>query len=89
MNIITLGLKYIKKELSQSKDPIAMDSMDVINDLESASEIAVTTLDDILIYEKLSSNILELEKITIGVKRFIKNTIQPFYTQVIILLLIL
>ena len=54
---ILFGLKYLKTELSRSKDPIAIDSMSVINDLESASEIAVTTLDDILTYDKLSSNI--------------------------------
>ena len=83
MNIIALGLKYLRKELEKSKDPIVMNSMEVVGDLENATEVAVEILDDILTYEKLTSHILELEKSVVNVKDLIKETVRPFNTQVL------
>ena len=47
---------------------MVLECMDIINDLENATDITVEILDDILTYEKLTSNILKLEKNTVNVK---------------------
>ena len=78
MNIIALGLKYLRKEFKKSEIAIDMNSMGVINDLESATDIAVETLDDILTYKKLASNILTLDKSLVDVKELINETVKPF-----------
>ncbi len=56
--------------------------MEVLSDLENATDIAVETLDDILTYEKLTSNILTLDKSVVNAKHLIRETMQPFNIQV-------
>eukprot|EP01041_Mallomonas_annulata_P003692 gene3692-7348_t len=54
----------------------------IVNDLTVSCEIAVEILNDLLTYEKLSSNILKLDKSTISIVTFVQLTIHPFELQV-------
>eukprot|EP01041_Mallomonas_annulata_P006598 gene6598-13358_t len=79
LNIVTIGLKCLSNDMI--KFDHRQDWMDTIEDVERTIEMAVEVLNNLLIYEKLSTHALELDKKNIHAQRFIRQTIQPFYLQ--------
>ena len=52
-----------------------------ISDMKMSVEVALTTLNELLILDKLDRGLLALEYKDVKLLDFLRNTIQPFYTQ--------
>eukprot|EP01041_Mallomonas_annulata_P003159 gene3159-6231_t len=57
------------------------DMICIVEDLRNSTDIAVEILNDLLTYEKLTANILQLDKSVIAIQRFVNNTVHPFELQ--------
>eukprot|EP01041_Mallomonas_annulata_P010061 gene10061-20961_t len=57
------------------------DMIDIVEDLRNSTDIAVEILNDLLTYEKLTANILQLDRSIIAVQSFIRTTVRPFELQ--------
>eukprot|EP01041_Mallomonas_annulata_P010004 gene10004-20817_t len=57
------------------------DMISIVEDLRNSTDIAVEILNDLLIYEKLTANILQLDQTVIAVERFVRTTVRPFELQ--------
>eukprot|EP01041_Mallomonas_annulata_P010278 gene10278-21447_t len=55
--------------------------IDTIEDIENSVDMAVEILNNLIIYDKLSTNILTLETSLISVRRFVGDSVQPFFIQ--------
>ena len=84
LNTVVMGLKLLHKRLAVLKE---QQLIEIVQDLSTSTDVAVDILNDLLTYEKLSSNILELDKKVLKVEDFVNNTCHPFFLQVIDLLI--
>eukprot|EP01041_Mallomonas_annulata_P013290 gene13290-28137_t len=66
-------------ELSDLK--LDNDMVDIVEDLRNSTDIAVEILNDLLTYEKLTANILQLDQTVIAVQSFFRMTVRPFELQ--------
>ena len=80
LNTLSMGLTVLKDELSQN--PEHKEWVVMVEDLERSCDTSVEILNSLLTYEKLTTNILELEKTSILVRSFVSDNAHPFFLQV-------
>ena len=83
LNTVVLGLKLLKDDFIQHGD--TQERIEIINDLTTSCEVTLTTLNELLLLDKLESGMIRLESSIINVWQFVINTIKPFKQQVFIL----
>ena len=76
LNTAFLGLQLLKSEAAEQS------SIDTIDEIKLSIDIAVNILNDLLVYEKLEGNIMELHCKNIQIQELIADTIRPFTLQV-------
>ena len=76
LNTAFLGLQLLKSEAMEQL------SIDTIDDIKLSIDIAVNMLNDLLVYEKLEGNIMQLHCNNIRIQELIADTIRPFTLQV-------
>jgi signal transduction histidine kinase len=74
-----LGLKLVEEKLTSSND---QESLELIREMSASCSVAVDTLNDLLLYEKIEGDMfsLDLEEVSIG--NVIKETVRLFRIQV-------
>ena len=83
LNTTFLGLNLLMKQfrnvLKISTDHICFKT---VNDVKTSCDVAVSILNDILLYDKIESGLLALELDILSPWLFIKQSVQPFFIQV-------
>jgi len=80
LNTAVMGLQYLRSELvkAEANDEIML----TVDEVSSACEISVSTLTEMLDFDKLKSGLMKMELELVLVKELIEATISPFYVQV-------
>jgi hypothetical protein len=82
-----MGLKYLETVFNNRKliipSNIKDEIIDVISDCNKSCDDAIDVLNQLLLYDKLESSLLVLDKSYIPIIPFLQETIQPFEKQVI------
>ena len=78
LNTVSLGLVLLTKRAPAEDDMFR----DNLKDIQSSVEIALGILNEMLTYDKLQSNILQLEKLFVPPVPFFLETIEPMVVQV-------
>ena len=80
LNTIQLGLEFLRRRLTSAVEDQV--SVDIVNDLSESCTTAVETLNEILIYDKIETTALQLDKSETVLKPFLRSTFDPFNVQV-------
>ena len=81
MNTIFLGLKLLQKEIHNYSSDVLLD---VIKDLKSSATTALFTLNDMLAFDKILRNSLEVEVEKVRPWPLLREVIAPMLVQVLI-----
>jgi signal transduction histidine kinase/ActR/RegA family two-component response regulator len=79
LNIVLTGLELLKLKLANIPD--SEEPLDLVSDCILSTKTAVSILSDLLIYEKLESNLLVLEKTECHLLSFLVEHVRPFRLQ--------
>ena len=80
-----MGIEYLLNQFNSPVDEpnISFHSIhDVLSDVKVSCDIAVHTLNDLLMFDKIQSNLAELKTITTGAWEFVVHCVRPFKLQV-------
>ena len=84
LNIIYSGLDLLKIDLVNSG--CSEESLDTWNDIKRCTEMSVGILDELLLYEKLESGVMQLDQEVLPLWELLRDSISPFQLQVSIFL---
>ena len=77
-----MGLEVLQKDV---RKPIPVDKgslMETVDDLLGAANIAVATLNDVLLVEKINGSLLKLDMTRISARDFVMKSLHTFKLQV-------
>jgi signal transduction histidine kinase len=80
LNIVYSGLELLRNDLISLG--ANEESLDTWNDVKKCSEVAVGILDELLLYEKLESGVMELDQEVLPLWELLRDSIYPFRIQV-------
>ena len=84
LNIVLLGLKVLHREMNvPNMSPKDHEKLQTVKDIADASDIAVNILDSLLAYDNLEQRTYKLILSDIQITKFVLDTVQPFFVQVI------
>mmetsp|Transcript_24831 Transcript_24831/g.41380 ORF Transcript_24831/g.41380 Transcript_24831/m.41380 type:complete len:896 (-) Transcript_24831:188-2875(-) len=85
LSTTTLGLDYLVQKLcKEDRGDISLDEIEeVVRDAKLSAEIATSTMNDLLLFDKITSSNFEIFPRTIRGWRFVKDCVRPFKTQAI------
>ena len=55
---------------------------DIIEDMKAASDVTIQLINDLLTQDKIEEGTMHLDRTPTGVWDVVKNTVQPFFSQV-------
>ena len=84
LNAVSMGLDLIRDELVAASAPAAL--LETVTDTKTSCDNAVVVLSDLLTFDKLENGTLKLELEEVDAVSVIKQTVQPFFVQVLITL---
>lgn len=67
----------------KKKIALTRDALDILESMRQSCETAVSTLNDVLLYDKIEGGTMVLEKRKISVIHLLNQTIKPFFMQVV------
>jgi signal transduction histidine kinase len=76
LNSVVMGLDVLKEELLKSH--CENEAMDTWTEVKSSCSIAVAILDELLLYEKLESGVMLLEKEKLSALTFLLKSVNQF-----------
>lgn len=80
LSTATLGLDYLVGQMEEHK--ISMEEiLEIVRDTKTATEIATSTMSDLLMFDKLNNNMLELDCHLVNGWAFASKCVIPFRTQ--------
>ena len=79
LNTVIMGLQVLYDELTKHKE---LGILDIVNDIRISSDIALNTLNEFLMIDKLGEGTLLIEKTYFPVNELIDECIQQFQVQV-------
>ena len=85
MNIIQNGLQFcISKIPENTSKTIEKITRKTLIETDLASRVALETLNDLLLYDKLESGLVEIKKEVVGVLEFVSQCTKTFSVQLVI-----
>ena len=79
LNTVFLGLRLLHDELQSVDSP---DCLQMVKDTQESCQVAIGILSEMLMFDKMESGLLVLEKEIISPVHFIKGIMSAFRTQV-------
>eukprot|EP01041_Mallomonas_annulata_P011574 gene11574-24210_t len=79
LNTICLGIELVRKSICNGSD--AVELLEDLADIETSANVAVETLSEMLLFDKLREGNVPIEKTKFLIAEFLTSTIQPFYIQ--------
>ena len=80
-----MGLTYLENQFNCEDVMRVTDCKETLNDCKSSCVEAVEILNQLLLHEKIESNLLVLDKDCIDIKEYLVDAINPYHRQVIVL----
>ena len=84
LNTALMGLHYLELHLNRENSPIENEYIDVLRDTKRSCDDAVEILNQLLLYDKIDSGLLQLEKTRISPYEFLEDVINPFRNMVML-----
>ena len=84
LNTALMGLHYLESHLNRENSPIENEYIDVLRDTKRSCDDAVEILNQLLLYDKIDSGLLQLEKTRISPYEFLEDVINPFRNMVML-----
>ena len=78
LNVVFAGLQLLESRLDGI---VEEDILEIIDDIKQSCRDAIDILDDLLSYEKLDSQLLQLEKSPLDIHSFVIESLRPFGMQ--------
>ena len=85
VNAICLGIELLRRDLLL-KNIIDTTTKEYLDDIDTSAELTIDTLNDMLNYEYIDMNVLEISKEKVIVVIMIRNILKQFRAQVNIIL---
>ena len=80
MSTMYMGLKLLTRDLSKSKTTEV--HLGTVKDVKTSADIALGVLNDMLLYDKIESGIMQLEFSEVRPWSLVKSVMAPFMSQV-------
>jgi len=80
LNTVMMGLQHLQEDMKKWDD--CPKRIETVEDAIESCEIAVKTLNNMLLYDKIETKLLALDKSTLKVMPFLDKIIQLFRAQV-------
>ena len=80
LSTVYMGLKLLERELSKSRTNAK--HLGTVKDVKSSADIALGVLNDMLLYDKIESGIMQLEFSDARPWSLVKSVMAPFELQV-------
>ena len=80
LNTVFLGLKLLQDDLTLTDS--TSERLETVRDIKDSCDIAISTLNEVLTFDKLESGAMRLERCKVRAMDFIENAIKPFHVQV-------
>ena len=77
-----MGLKYLETQFSCEDIEKKANCTETLNDCKASCDEAVEILNQLLLHEKIESNLLVLDKDYIAIKDFLNSNIKPYLHRV-------
>lgn len=78
LNVVFAGLQLLESRL---EGVVERDILEIIDDIKQSCRDAIDILDDLLSYEKIDSQLLQLEKSPVNIHSFVIESLRPFGVQ--------
>jgi signal transduction histidine kinase len=78
LNVVYAGLQFLETRLQGLVDG---DILDIIADIKLSCRDSINVLDDLLAYEKMDSELLQIEKSPLDIRSFVQESLRPFAVQ--------
>lgn len=82
LNVVCMGLNLLYKDLTFMSISTCNQCLATLKETQSSCDIAVSILDDMLLFDKVESGLLQLELVSISPWNVFKTSVEPFYVQV-------
>ncbi len=82
LSTTSLGLDYLINQLSEHKMNSFEDVLEVVKDAKVTCELATSTLNDLLMFDKMETGMLEVSTVECDAWEFINSCVRPFLLQV-------
>eukprot|EP01034_Spumella_vulgaris_P030978 gene30978-38281_t len=80
LSTTTLGLDYLIEQVGLGT-LTPEELLDVLKDAKTSCEIATNTLNDLLMFDKIEANMLEIEPTVMFIYEFVSDCVRPFKIQ--------
>lgn len=81
LNIVFMGLQFLTSEASLKENNLSKDTQSLLTESLGACEMAISILNELLLYDKVEDGNLVLEKEAVLVSQFLSEVISPFRAQ--------
>ncbi len=82
LSTTTLGLDYLIAQLESGQLVDAAAILDVVRDSRAAADMATSTLNDLLMFDKIETGMLEITTTECDMWEFVQQCVKPFSLQV-------
>ena len=85
LNSAFLGLQFLRGNFSENAivtNQNLQSTIEILDEIKYSVDIAVNILDDLLIYEKLEGNIMQLHSKNLHIHQLVTDSIRPLLLQV-------
>ena len=79
LNTVFMGIKLLQDDFILNNE--SQERLDVVSDIKASCDITLSTLNELLTFDKLESGMLKLELNHIPIWDFLVNTVKPFDVQ--------
>ncbi len=83
LSTTSLGLDYLIEQLGAKKMQSLDAILEVVKDAKVTCELATSTLNDLLMFDKIETGMLEVSTVECDAWEFVNNCVKPFQLQVI------
>jgi signal transduction histidine kinase len=82
LSTTSLGLDYLLDQFASNPEISTKEVHEVVRDAKITCEIATSTLNDLLMFDKMETGMLQATKVECNARDFVLKCVRPFQLQV-------
>ncbi len=82
LSTTSLGLDYLLEQFATNPNLTMVEVQDVVRDAKISCEIATSTLNDLLMFDKMETGMLDIATTECNARDFVVSCLKPFKLQV-------
>ena len=87
LNTVGMGLQYLLLQLEKKNITLTKDCEEALGECQRSCDDGVEILNKLLLFEKIDSNLLELDRTYFHIHTFLEDIIHTFRRQVCIIII--